>query len=154
MAGRFIRRAAPLVVVVAVALAMVWSAVFGLKATASERSASNVTFWEVEAAYYSCLARQVQTVVPHTDIVWVSYATPNAPFWYRTLWKVAAAYTFVTPNPKNVVDLYLVSAPQNQGCLGAHVRAVFPSGSVRYGVGSTPKVDWSRWKSLGGPSLP
>lgn len=146
--------AVPIVIVVAVVLGMVWSIVYGFRFTASVQSGPNVAYWEVDSAYYSCLAEQVKSVVPPNDVVWVSYATPASPFWYRTLWKVAAAYRPVTLDASNVIDLYLVRVPEGQGCLGTHVKAVFPSGAVRYGTGSISQADWTRWESLRNPGTP
>jgi len=152
--GRVIRSAVPVVIVVAVVAAMLWSTDFGLRAAASTRSRSNVAFWEIDSAYYSCLAKQVEGVVPRGEAVWVSYDTPYAPFWYRSLWKVVAAYRPVTAAQRGTVQLYLVKSPHDWGCLGTRVKAVFPDGAVKYGQGFVPHPLLVQWRSLGSPSLP
>jgi uncharacterized iron-regulated membrane protein len=146
--------AVPIVIVVAVVVGMAWSIVYGFRFTASVQSRPNVAYWEIDSDYYSCLAAQVKSVVPPNDVVWVSNTTPESPFWYRTLWKVAAAYRPVTLDTSHVIDLYLVTVPEGQGCLGTHVKAVFPDGVVRYGKGSIPQADWVRWETTRHPSTP
>jgi len=141
-------------IVVAVAVAMLWTVVFGLRVTASVRSPTNVAFWEVDADYYACLSGQLKGAVRSGDVVWTSYATPYAPFWFRTLWKVTAAYTPVTVDPRGVTRLYLAAAPHGEGCLGTRLEIVHPDGTVSFGHGYVALPLLKKWRALGSPPLP
>jgi uncharacterized iron-regulated membrane protein len=140
--------------VAVVILGMTWRAWFGINAVAYLRSTVRVTYWQVDAAYYSCLASEVQSVVPPGDTVWVSNTTPRTPSYFRTLWKVTAAYRPITLDDDGVVSLSLVSVPLDRACLGAQVKAVFPDGVVKYGLASIPSGDVAEWESLTNPGIP
>jgi uncharacterized iron-regulated membrane protein len=143
------------VLLVAVAiLGMTWRAWFGVNTVAYLRSTARVTYWQVDAAYYSCLASEVQSVVPPGDTVWVSNTAPRTPSYFRTLWKVAAAYRPITLDDDGVVSLYLVSVPLDHACLGAQVNAVFPDGVVKVGLATIPSGAVAKWESLRNPGVP
>ena len=147
-------RAARLAIVAAVVWAMGVSIDDELRNVAFLRSGSNVALWESDAAYFSCLTTEMQSVVPKGATVWVSNYTPGAVSWYKALVKVADAYRPVTDNSSNVINLSLVAAPQGRYCLGARVQAMFPSGTVEYGNESVSKADLARWRSIGSPAAP
>jgi hypothetical protein len=146
-------QAARIVIVAAVVWAMAVSIDDELRNVSFLRSGSNVAFWETDAAYFSCLATEIQSVVPQGSTVWVDDYTPDAASWYKALVKVADAYTPVTDDPGNVVNLSLI-AVRGKYCLGARVEAMYPTGAVKYGNGSVSQTDLALWKSMGSPGAP
>ncbi len=130
-----VRFAAALVVLV-VASAVVVEARTGVAKTNSLGSSKNVARWNLENAYFSCLTRQVEGLVPSGSPVWVSVNTPGGPAIANTLEKVVAPYAPLAYLPIGVVKLILVEAPNGKGCLGVRVKAVAPDGAVRFGSGS------------------
>jgi hypothetical protein len=144
-------RAVASLIVVAVVVAVVWSAVIEVGTIRSAVASKSVRFWDVDAAYWSCLDAQVQSAVPPGQTVWVSSTSPNAPTNFEVLWKATAGYRPLTNGQQGVTNLHLVDAAKGQACLGVEVKAVSPAGVVTYGTGSIPQVDWARWKSLHSP---
>jgi hypothetical protein len=149
-ASRPLRTVAGLIIAV-LAVSIVWSAVVEAQTIRSAVASRSVRFWDVDAAYWSCLDAQIQSAVPPGQTVWVSSTAPNAPTNFDVLWKATAGYRPLTDGRRGVINVHLVDAPKGQACLGVEVKAVSPTGAVAYGTGSIPQVDWARWKSLHSP---
>src|SRR5271168_3906004 len=66
----------------------------GIGQTRSIETPASVAVWELDTAYFSCLATQVKSLVPPGQLVWVSTLTPknwwnaNDPSWSAPLRKV------------------------------------------------------------------
>lgn len=120
----------------------------------SATSKQIVAHWDVDAAYWACLTSQVKSVVPPGHTVWLSQQAPNAPSSQKSLWKATAGVWPISSASFGVIDLYLVGAPEGQGCLDVNVRAVFPTGVILVGKGTVPQADWARWIAAGSPRTP
>jgi hypothetical protein len=131
-----VRRFAALLVLLVVASALLVEISSGISETNYLRSSTNVARWNLDMEYYACLTHQVESLVPKGRPVWASGDTPNGPADAITLKKVLAPYAPLELKPGDLVHLFLITAPHDDGCLGMQVRAVWPNGTVRFGAGS------------------
>lgn len=141
------RTVASIVVVIAV-VSVVWSAVIEVQNVESSTTPKDITFWDVDAAYWTCLVTQVKSAVPPGETVWVSQHAPNAPSFFEVLWKATAGIRPLSASRNGVTTLHLVRTSKGTGCLGVRVKATQPSGVVTYGSGTLPRIDWTRWNAL------
>lgn len=141
-----------LVIGAAFVTGVVWNAEREVGTVQSSTSNRIVAHWDVDAAYWTCLAAQVESVVPPGETVWLSQLAPNEPSSTQSLWKATAGIRPLTKAKYGSTDLYLVPATNGHGCLDVKVKAVMPSGVVKYGKGTVPQIDWTRWaKNMSSP---
>jgi hypothetical protein len=125
-----------------------WSADREFSAVQSATSDRITMYWNIDAAYWSCLTSQVESVVPPGTTVWASELSPNAPKSVRSLWKAVAGIRPLVVRRRDAgAKLFLVVAGKGNDCLGVKVKAVLLHHVVKYGTGTLPQVDTNWWDS-------
>ncbi len=127
--------AAALVIVVVVVTVFVELG-SGVSETDTLRSSANVADATLNDAYFACLTRQVEGLIPPERPVWASTHSPNGVANAVALKKVLAPYAPLSVGSSGLVRLYLINNHHHDGCLGVRVKAVWPDGTVRLGTGS------------------
>ena len=116
----------------------------GIHETTGLQSRANVAHWSRDYSFFACLSHQVESVVPPGRVVWASYQTPKgAPGWIRPFHRPEEgrrSVCTVDPSAEGSHQTLSHQIQSRKGCFGFRVKAVWPSGAVRFGVGSTERV--------------